>query len=309
MLELLVRRLAATVLVLFGLSLLVFLMLRLVPGDPIQVYLGVEAADPALEQQLRRELGLDRPVLVQYARYVGRIVVGDLGRSILTRRAVLEDLLPKAGNTAQLAAASLAIALTVGISLGMLAAVRRFSFWDHAGLLVALAGISLPVFWTGLLLQWLFSVQLGLLPAAGKGGFERLILPAVTLSAPSIALVSRVTRASLLEIFQQDFVRVARAKGLSARAVLLRHVLPNGILPVITVVGLQFGYMLAGAVLTETVFAWPGLGRLIVDAIKDRDYPVVQGGVLLVGTVFVALNLTVDLLYLAVDPRLRRSPR
>ena len=305
MLEVIARRLFATLFVLLGLSLLVFLMLRLVPGDPIQVYLGVEATDPALEQRLRVALGLDRPILVQYARYLRRIAVGDLGRSILTQRSVAEDMLPKALNTAQLALVSLSIALAVGLSLGTLAAVRRFSVWDHGGLLVALAGISLPVFWVGLLLQWLISVQLGLLPSAGKGGIERLILPAATLCAPSIALISRVTRASMLEVFQQDYVRVARAKGVPERAVLWRHILPNGILPIMTVVGLQFGYMLAGAVVTETVFAWPGLGRLIVDAIKDRDYPIVQGGILLVGAVFVVINLIVDLLYLAADPRLR----
>lgn len=309
MVEFIARRLAATILVLLGLSLLVFLMLRLVPGDPIQVYLGVEVADPTLEQRLRQSLGLDRPVLVQYARYVGRIVTGDLGRSILTQRRVGEDLLPKALNTAQLATVSLMIAITTGLSLGTLAAARRFTLWDHAGLLASLAGISLPVFWIGLLLQWTVSVQLGLLPSAGKGGLERLILPALTLSAPSVALVSRVARASMLEVFRQDYIRVARAKGLSERRVMVRHILPNGVLPILTVVGLQFGYMLAGAVLTETVFAWPGLGRLIVDAIKDRDYPVVQGAVLLVGAVFVLLNLTVDLLYFAVDPRLRRSAR
>jgi len=291
--------------VLIGVSMLVFLLLHLVPGDPVKVFYGLEMNDPVLIEMKREELGLNDPLLQQYLRFTGRLAQGDWGNSIQTMRPVLPDLLERLGNTAQLASLSILIAIVAGLSLGMLSALKPYSLLDNFSLGLSLAGISLPVFWIGLLLMWLFSVRLGILPATGKGDWRNLILPSITMSGPSLALVARITRASILEVINRDFVRTARSKGLAERAVMIRHVLPNALLSTITVIGLQFGYLLAGAVLTESVFSWPGLGRLIVESIKARDYPVVQGGVLLIAFIFLIVNLLVDLLYGILDPRIR----
>jgi ABC-type dipeptide/oligopeptide/nickel transport system permease component len=256
---------------------------------------------------MRAEFGLDKPLVQQYLDFIYNAVQGDLGNSIKTRRPVVEDLTQVLKNTAQLAFASISIAIIFGLLFGILAAFKPYSIWDNITLSISLLGISLPVFWIGLLLIWVFAVKLSLLPSGGKGGIEHLILPAITLALPSIAVISRVTRASLLDILNEDYIRTARSKGISNIKVMLRHTFPNGIFPIITIVGLQFGYLLAGTVLTETVFAWPGLGRYIVDAIKFRDYPIVQGGVVIIASIFVVVNLIVDILYHVFNPKLRNE--
>jgi len=307
MLRIIVNRLLLAIPVLVGVTLLVFLILHSVPGDPVSTFYGMDLAPGDDLEAMRRELGLDRPLSAQYLDFLWQAVHGDLGNSIKTRRPVLQDLSLGLANTAQLAMASILIAVVVGMGLGILAAYKAYSVWDNISLTISLFGISLPVFWIGLLLIWLMAVKLSLLPPGGKGDWRNLILPALTLSLASIAVISRVTRASLLEILNEDYIRTARSKGLSGLVIMMRHTLPNGIFPVITVVGLQFGYLLAGTVLVETVFSWPGMGRYLVDAIKFRDYPVVQGGVLIVAVVFVVVNLLVDILYYVLNPRLRTA--
>ncbi|MCC6188473.1 MAG: ABC transporter permease [Anaerolineales bacterium] len=304
MLRVILSRLLQAIPVLFGVSLIVFLLLRLVPGDPVSTFYGFDVGRVEDLQAMRHQLGLDRPMLVQYVDFLADAIQGDMGTSIKTRRPVATELVRYLTNTAQLAVAGMIFAVVGGILLGLIAAARRNSIWDNLSLAISLAGISLPIFWLGLMLVWIFAVQLSLLPSGGRGDWHNLILPAITLAAPSVAVIARVTRASLMEVINQDFVRTAYSKGLSEAFVLLRHVLPNGLLPVITVTGIQFGYLLAGTVLTETVFAWPGLGRYLVDAIKFRDYPVVQGGVLVIALIFVTINLVVDVLYFLIDPRL-----
>jgi peptide/nickel transport system permease protein len=305
MLRIIVNRLLLAVPVLLGVTVLVFLILHSVPGDPVATYYGIDLAPGDDLETMRHELGLDRPLYVQYLDFLWKAVHGDLGNSIKTRRPVLQDLSQGLLNTAQLATVSILIAIVVGMFFGVLAAYKPYSIWDNISLTVSLFGISLPVFWIGLLLIWLMAVKLAWLPPGGIGDWRNLVLPALTLSLPSIAVISRVTRASLLEILNEDYIRTARSKGLSGLVIMLRHTLPNGIFPVITVIGLQFGYLLGGTVLTETVFSWPGMGRYVVDAIKFRDYPVVQGGVLIVATIFVVVNLLVDILYYILNPRLR----
>jgi peptide/nickel transport system permease protein len=299
------RRLLWSIPVLIGVTLFIFLLIHLIPGDPVKIFYGIEMNDPKLIALKREELGLNDPLIIQYFRFVLNALRGDFGVSIQTLRPVLPDLIQRLGNTAQLATLSIVLAVVLGILFGILSALKPYSLLDNLTLGVSLAGISLPVFWIGLLLMWLFSVRLGLLPPAGKGDWRNLILPAVTMSGPSLALVARITRANILEVIHRDYVRTAQSKGLRVRNVMIRHVLPNALLPTITVIGLQFGYLLAGAVLTESVFTWPGLGRLIVDSIKTRDYPVVQGGVILIAVIFVLINLSVDLTYGLLDPRIR----
>jgi peptide/nickel transport system permease protein len=305
MLRIILNRFLLAVPVLLGVSLLVFFILHSVPGDPVTTFYGMDVGPNDDLEAIRQELGLDKPLLQQYFDFMWNAAQGDLGTSIKTRRPVVKDLSQGVINTGKLATTSIAIAIVVGLTLGLLAAFNPYSVWDNISLAISLFGISLPIFWIGLLFIWLFAVKLSLLPSGGTGGVEHLILPALTLSLPSIAVISRVTRASLLEILNADYIRTAHSKGLTRVAVMLRHILPNGIFPIITVTGLQFGYLLAGTVLTETVFSWPGLGRYVVDAIKYRDYPVVQGGVLIIATTFVLVNLLIDLLYYLFDPRLR----
>jgi len=307
MLRIIISRLLLAIPVLLGVSLLVFLILHSVPGDPVTTFYGMDVGPGDDLDAMRAEFGLDKPLVQQYLDFVYNAVQGDLGNSIKTRRPVVEDLTQVLKNTAQLAFASISIAIVFGLLFGILAAFKPYSIWDNITLSISLLGISLPIFWIGLLLIWLFAVKLSLLPSGGKGGIEHLILPAITLSLPSIAVISRVTRASLLDILNEDYIRTARSKGISNIKVMLRHTFPNGIFPIITVVGLQFGYLLAGTVLTETVFAWPGLGRYIVDAIKFRDYPIVQGGVVIIASIFVIVNLIVDILYHVFNPKLRNE--
>ncbi|MEN2983051.1 MAG: nickel ABC transporter permease [Thermus sp.] len=298
------RRLLIAVPTLFGVVLLVFLMVRLAPGDPA-VLLAGEFATPETLEAIRARYGLDRPLPEQFLLYLKALVQGDLGESAKSRRPVLEELKTYFPNTVQLASAAILVALLTGIPLGILAALRPGSGLDLAVMVLALVGVSMPVFWFGLLAILIFSVELGWFPVAGKGTLAHLVLPAITLGVNATALLARMTRGTLLEILSQDYIRTARAKGVSERVVILKHALRNALIPVVTVAGLEFGSLLAGAVITETIFAWPGLGQLLVGSILARDYPVVQGAVLLVAFSFILVNLLVDLLYAWIDPRVR----
>jgi len=297
------RRLVLAVPTLLGVTLVVFALIRLVPGDPARLVLGLQASEEEV-QRLRVQLGLDQPLPVQYARFLARLLQGDLGRSVVTGEPVLREIGARLPATVQLAVTSTVVATLTGVAAGVVSATRQYSWWDYAVMTVALFGISLPVFWLGLMLMLLFSVHLRWLPAGGYGTPAHLVLPTVTLAAFSVAIIARMTRSSLLEVLHQDYVRTAWAKGLSSRAVVLRHALKNALIPVVTVIGLQFGGLLGGAILTETVFAWPGMGRLLVGAIVARDYPVVQGTVLVFAALFTLVNLAVDVLYAYVDPRI-----
>ena len=300
-------RLVGTVPVLFGVTLLVFLMAWVTPGDPVVAMLG-EASQGMSRQaldDLRRSLGLDRPLPVQYLDYVTGLARGDLGVSIRSRRPVLAEIRDRLPATIELALAALAIAVALGVTLGVVAAVRKRTWVDGAAIAVALVGVSVPVFWSGFVLMIVFALELGWLPASGRGTWRHLVLPAVAVGVSSAAFIARITRGAVLEALGQDYVRTARAKGLAPRKVVFRHALRNALLPIVTVVGLQLGGLLGGAVLTETVFAWPGVGRLLVDAILARDLPLVQGSVLVVSLLFILVNLTVDLSYAAINPKVR----
>lgn len=282
----------------------VFFAFQIIPGDPARLYVGEYASLEAV-QQARRDLGLDRPLFVQYVTYIRRLVQGDLGKSISTRRPVTVELGSRFANTVKLSLASIIVATVFGILLGTIAAVKQGTAWDHFASVVALMGISIPVFWLGLLMMYLFSVQLSVLPSAGNDSWRHYFMPTVSLAVFSLAFIARMTRSSLLEVIRQDYVRTARAKGLPELLVVGRHALRNALLPVAIVVGLRFGYMLGGALITEQVFAWPGLGRLMVTAVAQRDIPVVQGALLLFAFSFVVINLMVDLLYGLLDPQIR----
>lgn len=363
------RRLLGLIPVLLGVSFIVFMMLRLIPGDPATIILG-ERSTEAQRVGLRRQLGLDRPLFfdfsgendvldTQYFTFMGGLVRGDLGNSILRRTSVSGELRIFFPATVELALAALAIATFVGIVTGVISATRRGSLFDAASMTVALLGVSMPIFWLGLMLQYLFAVNLGVLPISQRvspdvvRGFEQftglyiidgliphcptgkllqwegllpgcpggaaprlrldvtfdalkhLILPAITLSTVPLAIIARMTRSAMLEVLNADYIRTARAKGLLESTILVRHALKNALLPVVTVIGLQLGLLLAGAILTETVFDWPGIGTWILNGIEDRDYPVVQGGVMFVAFVFVMVNLLVDVSYAWLDPRIR----
>ncbi len=302
------RRLAQLALVWLGITILAFGLANLAPGDPAEMILLRRTGLPPTESEvrvLRRELGLDAPVHVRYLRWAGGAVTGDLGRSYQTDEAVVGALATRLPATLELAAASLALALLLALPLGVLSAVRRGAPVDHATRVLALLGASLPSFWLAYVLILLFAVQFRWLPVAGRGGWEHLVLPALTLALGASARLARLVRASMLEELGQDYVRTARAKGLSRSAVVVRHALRNALNPLVTLTGMQFGALMAGAVIVETIFAWPGIGRLLVEAIYDRDYPVIQGFVLFTGTVFVLVNFLVDLSYPWLDPRVR----
>jgi ABC-type dipeptide/oligopeptide/nickel transport system permease component len=300
----LLRRILISVPILFLVVTMVFFAFQLIPGDPARMYAGEQASAEVVER-LRHDLGLDRPVLGQYTAYLGRLVRGDLGDSIFTRRPVATEIGSRFWNTVKLSLSAIALASVVGVGLGAVAAINRGRFWDHIASVVALFGISIPVFWLGLLLMYLFGLTLGWLPTAGDETWRHYILPTVSLAVFSLAFIARMTRSSLLETIGQDYVRTARAKGLAERGVLIRHALRNALLPIVTVVGLRFGYMLGGAVVTEQVFAWPGMGRLLVTAVSQRDIPVVQGVLLVFAASFVLVNIAVDIAYSFVDPRIR----
>ena len=299
-----VRRLLIAFPSVFGVLIIVFLMVRLAPGDPA-VFMAGEFAPPATIEAMRTRFGLDRPYHVQFGLYVGALVQGDLGRSTRTQRLVLDDLRQFFPNTLELAFGAMVIAMLVGIPAGVIAALRQNTWTDLLVTVGSLIGVSMPVFWFGLVAMLYFSVQLGWLPVAGRGTLAHLVLPAVSLGLGSMAIIARMTRSSMLEVLGLDYVRTARAKGLRQMRVVTKHALRNALIPVVTVGGLQFGQLLSGAVLTETVFAWPGIGRLLVDSIRARDYPVVQGSVLLIAITFIFINIAVDLLYGFIDPRIR----
>jgi peptide/nickel transport system permease protein len=334
MLRFVVRRLLLLVPILVGLSILVFFWIRALPGGPAQALLGERATAQSIEE-IEEQYGLDEPVYVQYWTYVKTVGTGDFGTSVTTRRPVVDELEQRFPATVELALVALMFAVSFGIPLGFIAAKKYGGVVDHASLFVSLLGVSIPVFFLAILLKYIFAVQLGLLPTVGRisatidlehptnfylldallaGDLEaawdvikHMILPAIALGSIPLAIIARITRASVLDVQNEDYVRTARAKGLPPRVVDARHVLRNAMLPIITIIGLQVGLLLSGAVLTETVFAWPGMGTWLVDAIKARNYPVLQGGILFVAFVFVLVNLVVDLLYGLINPRIRVS--
>jgi len=326
------RRLLAILPVLLGISIIVFLIMHLIPGDPVLVMLG-EKASPERAEELRRALGLYDPLHVQYGRFLLRALQGDLGRSIRTQEMVTREIAVRFPATLELTICALLLAVLAGVLLGVIAAVRQYSVWDNLSMVVAVAGVSMPVFWLGLMLIFLFGVALEWLPISGRlsvdvhltwitglhlldalltrngaafwDALRHLVLPSVALGAIQMALIARMTRSSMLEVIRQDYIRTARSKGLAERVVIYKHALKNALIPVVTVVGLTVGRLLGGAVLTETIFSWPGLGKFAVDAIYARDYPQVQGVVLLIATGFVLVNLLVDVIYVFLDPRIR----
>ncbi|MDP2983964.1 MAG: ABC transporter permease [Candidatus Latescibacter sp.] len=301
------RRLFLMIPILWGVATIVFALMFIVPGDPARMLMGQHGDEQTLAQ-LRRELGLDRPVYVQYVRFMGRLLKGDLGMSYRQKRPVAEIIRDRFPATARLAVSSMLIAIIVGIAAGILAARYRNSMWDWLVMVFSLSGISMPVFWLGMMLILLFASGLGWLPVGGygkNGDLRHLLLPAVSLAAVSIGYIARMMRSSMLEVIGKDYIRTARAKGLSEWAVVLHHALRNALIPVITIIGINFASLLGGAVATETVFAWPGLGRAVVDAIRMRDLPVVEGCVIFLAVIFVLANLIVDLSYAWLDPRIR----
>ncbi len=297
------KRLLLSVPVILGVAFMVFAMVRVLPGDPARIIAG-EAATQEIVEGIRKDMGLDQPLLRQFATFAMSVLRGDFGRSVRSKAPVGGEIAARLPNTIRLATAGLGIAVLVGVSAGVISAIRPYSLIDTAVMLVALAGLSMPVFWSGLMLILVFAVWLKWLPAVGTGGIEHLVLPAVTLGMSTAAIIARMSRSSMLEVLRSDYIRTARAKGLAEAAVVNRHAFRNALIPVITVVGLQMGTLLSGAVLTETVFAWPGIGRLLVEGILARDYPIVQASVLVVAMAFVMVNLTVDVLYAVVDPRI-----
>ena len=299
----LAQRFVASVITLLGVSIIVFLMVRLLPGDPAQVLAGLLATEEDI-QRIRVELRLDRPLYVQYGIFLSHLVQGDLGKSARTSEPVIEELKPRLLSTLKLAFVSAGLAAVFGILAGTFAASRPYTRFDYLLSLTTLFGVSMPVYWLGLMLIILFAVNLNWLPAAGADQPGSIILPSLTLAAFSVALIARMTRSSMLEVLNQDYVRTARAKGVSETFVVARHALRNALIPIITVVGLQFGTLLGGAVLTESVFGWPGMGLLLVESIFSRDYAIVQGIVLVFSSLFILTNLIVDLLYAVIDPRI-----
>jgi ABC-type dipeptide/oligopeptide/nickel transport system permease component len=300
----LARRLALTIPVLLGVATLVFSLIHFIPGDPAQAMLG-EAAPQADVDELRTRLGLDRPLLEQYGTFLGGLVRGDLGTSLRTGLPVAGQILERMPATMELAAAAMLVAICVSIPLGIAAAVRRGTAVDHAAMTLALTGVSIPNFWLGPLLAIVFAVELGWLPVSGRGTPQHLILPAISLGAALAAILARMTRASMLEELREPYVQAARARGASRFRAIVRHAFRNSLIPVVTLVGLQFGAVLTGAVITETIFAWPGIGRLLIQSIGFRDYPLVQGCILLIAITYVGVNLLTDLVYGVLDPRIR----
>ncbi len=335
MLRFILTRLSLVVPTFVGMTLLAFLMIRLVPGDPIETLAGERGIDPARHAALVSEYGLDRPLLTQYAIYIGRVLHGDLGKSMITQTPVVQEFAALFPATIELALCAILFALLLGIPAGMLAAVRRNSIFDHGVMGISLTGYSMPIFWWGLLLILLFSVQLGWTPVSGRisvqyyfepvTGFllidawlsgepgawqsavEHLILPTIVLGTNPLAIIARMTRSAMLEVLGEDYIRTARAKGLSTWRVVALHAFRNALIPVVTVIGLQVSVLFTGAILTETIFSWPGVGKWMIEAISRRDYPVLQGGLLLLGGVVMMVNLLVDLAYGVINPRVRRA--
>lgn len=298
------RRLLYAIPVMLVVSLIVFGILHIAPGDPATMLAG-EDARPEDVAAIKANYGLDQPLYVQYGVWLGNALRGDFGRSIVTRRPVMDEIATRLPSTVQLAVSALFLAVILGMIVGVISATRQYSALDHGVMVLALLGVSMPVFWLGLMLIMIFAVELRWLPTGGTGTIQQLVLPAVTLGAASTAIIARMTRSSMLEVVRQDYIRTARAKGLMERVVLVRHALKNALIPVATVVGIEFGYLLGGAVITETVFSRPGLGRMLVTSINSRDFPVVQGTLMLLAGSFVLVNLLVDILYGFLDPRIR----
>jgi dipeptide transport system permease protein len=335
MLRFLFTRVALIIPTFIGMTLLAFFLVRLVPGDPIETMAGERGIDAARHAQLVHEYGFDQPILVQYGIYIGRVLHGDLGKSIITQAPVISEFGALFPATVELAVCAIVFALVIGIPAGIVAAVKRNSVFDHGVMATSLTGYSMPIFWWGLLLILLFSVQLGWTPVSGrldvqyyiepktgfllvdalmsddKGSFKsaltHLILPAIVLGTNPLAVVARMTRSAMLEVLGEDYIRTARAKGLSPYRVIAVHALRNALIPVITVIGLQVGVLFTGAILTETIFSWPGVGKWLIEAINRRDYPVLQGGMLLLGVVVMLVNLLVDVAYGVINPRIRAS--
>lgn len=335
MLRFLFTRVSLVIPTFIGITLLVFVLVRLIPGDPIETMAGERGIDAATHERLRHEYGFDRPVLVQYGLYLGRLLHGDLGRSIVTHRPVVEEFASLFPATIELSLCAMLFALIVGIPAGVLAAVRRNSIFDHGVMRLSLTGYSMPIFWWGLLLILLFSVQLGWTPVSGRIAFiyfvqpttgfllvdtllagdfgafgsalAHLVLPTIVLGTVPLAVIARMTRSAMLEVLGEDYIRTARAKGLSRFRIIGIHAFRNALIPIVTVIGLQIGVLFTGAILTETIFSWPGVGKWLIDGIARRDYPVLQGGTLLIGTIIMSVNLLVDLTYGAINPRIRHA--
>ena len=333
MFKFLLKRIGLVIPTFIGVTLLTFALIRLVPGDPIELLVGERGIDPARHAALRADLGLDQPLLAQYGIYITDVLSGDLGRSIVTKTPVLQEFLSLFPATVELSICAIIFAISIGIPIGILAAVRRGSVFDYATMGISLTGYSMPIFWWALLLILLFSVNLGWTPVSGrlsvmyyvqpvtgfmlidtllsdeKGAFgsavRHMILPAVALGTIPLAVIARMTRSSMLEVLGEDYIRTARAKGLSPFRVIAIHALRNSLIPVVTVIGLAVGLLFAGAILTETIFSWPGVGKWLVESVRRRDYPVLQGGVLLIASVVMGVNLIVDVLYGLINPRIR----
>lgn len=299
-----VRRIIQTIPVMLGVTLAVFLMMHLIPGDAARIMAG-ESANPEQIEQMRENLGLNDPLYVQYFRYVGDALQGDLGNSIRTKRPVTDEIFDsRFWITVQLAVIGTVLAVVSGLIVGIISATKKYSFTDVSLMLVSLFLLSMPNFWLGIMLIYLFSVEWGLLPVAGWGSFKHMILPAITLATAGAAIIARMTRSSMLEVIEQDYIRTAYAKGVSDKIVIYKHALRNALIPVVTVVGLQFGGLLGGAVITETVFAINGLGRLIIDSIRAHDFPMVQGTILVCAVLFVVVNTLVDITYRLINKRI-----
>jgi peptide/nickel transport system permease protein len=327
-----IRRLLMLIPVLFGMTLVVFFIIRAIPGDPAQVMLGQQATKDAVEL-LTEKLGLNDPWYIQFFDYIKGLLTGDLGHSIRSSAAISNEIWPYLAATLELSMVAMCIAIFLGVNAGIISAWFRNSWFDYTAMIVALIGISIPVFWLGLMEQWAFSLELHWLPSTGRENvrdpvqavthlylidtmingrwdqfaevFRHLILPSFTLATIPMAIIARITRSSMLEVMQSDYIRTARAKGMRMFGVVYKHSLKNAVIPVLTVIGLQVGLLLGGAILTETIFGWPGIGRYIYDAIAARDYPVIQSGILVIATIFIFINLIVDLLYVAIDPRIK----
>ena len=299
-----IKRILLLIPVLLGVSFLVFTIMSFTPGDPAQLILGESAPRAAIEQ-LRVKMGLNDPFIVQYLRFVKNALMGNFGQSYTTGLDVFKEIFARFPNTLILAVIGIAIAILIGIPLGIISATRQYTFIDSVSMIGALLGVSMPVFWLGLMLILTFSVNLRWLPSGGFDSWKSLILPSITLGVGSAAIITRMTRSSMLEVIRQDYIRTARAKGVSEKVVINRHALKNALIPVITVIGLQFGGLLGGAVLTESVYSWPGVGRMMVDAIRQKDTPTVLAAVIFLAATFSVVNLAVDVLYAYVDPRIK----
>lgn len=298
------RRILLLIPVTIGVTFIVYSIMYFTPGDPAMIMLGENAPEAELTK-LREEMGLNDPFIVQYGRFLKNAVQGDFGRSYSTKKPVFDEVFSRFPATLKLTVAGLAIALAIGIPVGIISATKQYSLMDSVSMILALLGVSMPNFWLGLMLILLFSVKLGLLPSGGDAGFSAMILPAITLGTGVAAIITRMTRSSMLEVIRQDYIRTARAKGVKEKKVINKHALKNALIPIVTVVGLQFGSLLGGAVLTENVFSWPGVGRLMVDAIKQKDTPMVLASVIFISVTFSIVNLVVDILYAYLDPRIK----